>query len=366
MRIAQIAPLFESVPPRLYGGTERVVSYLTEELIRQGHQVTLFASGDSITSAELVPCTSRALRLDPNVRDPIPHYTLMLDKVRERAADFDILHFHIDYLHFPLFRSKAARTVTTLHGRQDLADHMPFYRRFSDMPLISISNAQRTPLAARILSEPYITGCRLIFISRVGSRPAATLRFLVASRRRSGLIAPLPLLVLPAFRLKLRRRLIRWMRGYFRQVIAPLLEGAEVEFVGEINESAKTEFLGRAAGLLFPIDWPEPFGLVMIEAMACGTPVLAFRGGSVPEIVEDGLTGRIVSNIEEAVQAVPDLLALDRKAIRARFEQRFSSRRMAADYVRIYERARRHAASEIQLSPAALSAATPVGERPGA
>ena len=212
MRIAQIAPLFESVPPRLYGGTERVVSYLTEELIRQGHQVTLFASGDSITSAELVPCTSRALRLDPNVRDPIPHYTLMLDKVRERAADFDILHFHIDYLHFPLFRSKAARTVTTLHGRQDLADHMPFYRRFSDMPLISISNAQRTPLRVRILSEPYTTGCRSIFISRVGSRPAATLRFLVASRRRSGPIAPLLLLVLQAFRLKLRRRLIRWTR----------------------------------------------------------------------------------------------------------------------------------------------------------
>jgi glycosyltransferase involved in cell wall biosynthesis len=212
MRIAQIAPLFESVPPRLYGGTERVVSYLTEELIRQGHQVTLFASGDSITSAELVPCTSRALRLDPNVHDPIPHYTLMLDKVCERAADFDILHFHIDYLHFPLFHSKAARTVTTLHGRQDLADHMPFYHRFSDMPLISISNAQRTPLRGANFVGTVYHGLPLDLHSRVESGPAATLRFLVASRRRSGLIAQLPLLMLQAFRLELRRRLIRWMR----------------------------------------------------------------------------------------------------------------------------------------------------------
>ena len=212
MRIAQIAPLFESVPPRLYGGTERVVSYLTEELIRQGHQVTLFASGDSITSAELVPCTSRALRLDPDVRDPIPHYTLMLDKVRERAADFDILHFHVDYLHFPLFRSKAVRTVTTLHGRQDLADHMPFYRRFSDMPLISISNAQRKPLGSANFVGTVYHGLPLDLHKPSWNRPAAILRFLVASRQRSGPTGPLLLRVLRAFRLKLRRRLIRWMK----------------------------------------------------------------------------------------------------------------------------------------------------------
>jgi glycosyltransferase involved in cell wall biosynthesis len=359
MRIAQIAPLFESVPPRLYGGTERVVSYLTEELIRQGHQMTLFASGDSITSAELVPCTSRALRLDPNVRDPIPHYTLMLDNVRERAADFDILHFHIDYLHFPLFRSKAARTVTTLHGRQDLADHMPFYHRFSDMPLISISNAQRTPLRGAKFIGTVHHGLPLNLHKPSGTPTGGYLAFLgriSPEKRPDRAIAIARAAGLP---LKIAAKIDKVDDTYFREVIAPLLEGTEVEFVGEINESAKTEFLGQAAGLLFPIDWPEPFGLVMIEAMACGTPVLAFPGGSVPEIIEDGLTGHIVSNIEEAVQAIPKLLALDRKAIRARFEQRFSSRRMASDYLKIYQTIlRRHPASDIQVSPVAtLSAA---------
>ena len=360
MRIAQIAPLFESVPPRLYGGTERVVSYLTEELIRQGHQVTLFASGDSITSAELVPCTSRALRLDPDVRDPIPHHTLMLDKVRERAADFDILHFHIDYLHFPLFRSKAVRTVTTLHGRQDLADHLPFYRRFSAMPLISISNAQRTPLGSANFVGTVYHGLPL-GLHKPSRKPAggylAFLGRISPEKRPDRAIAIARAAGLP---LKIAAKIDKVDEAYFREVIAPLLEGAEVEFVGEINESAKTDFLGRAAGLLFPIDWPEPFGLVMIEAMACGTPVLAFRCGSVPEIVEDRLTGRIVSSIEEAGQAVPELLALDRNAVRTRFEQRFSSRRMASDYVKIYRSILpRHASSEIQLSPdAALPAAT--------
>jgi glycosyltransferase involved in cell wall biosynthesis len=358
MRIAQIAPLFESVPPRLYGGTERVVSYLTEELVRQGHQVTLFASGDSITSAELVPCTPRALRLDPDVRDPIPHHTLMLDKVRERAADFDILHFHVDYLHFPLFRSEAGRTVTTLHGRQDLADHMPFYRWFSDMPLISISNAQRAPLPrANFVGTVYhglplelhkprlvAAGGYLAFLGRISpeKRPDRA----IAIARAAGLP------------LKIAAKVDKVDEAYFQEVIAPLLDGTDVEFVGEINESTKTEFLGQAAGLLFPIDWPEPFGLVMIEAMACGTPVLAFRCGSVPEIVEDRLTGRIVSSVDEAVQAIPELLALDRNAIRTRFEERFSSRRMASDYVKIYHSIlRSRAAQQLQLSAvAALSA----------
>jgi glycosyltransferase involved in cell wall biosynthesis len=365
MRIAQIAPLFESVPPRLYGGTERVVSFLTEELIRQGHQVTLFASGDSITSAELVPCTPRALRLDPHVRDPIPHHMLMLDKVRERADDFDILHFHVDYLHFPVFRSEARRTVTTLHGRQDLADHMPFYRRFQDMPLISISDAQRAPLPRANfvgtvyhglpldLHKPSWTpaGSYLAFLGRISpeKRPDRA----IAIARAAGLP------------LKIAAKVDKVDETYFQKVIVPLLDGTKIEFVGEINESAKTEFLGRAAGLIFPIDWPEPFGLVMIEAMACGTPVLAFRCGSVPEIVEDMLTGCIVSSVEEAVQAIPDLLALDRKTIRARFEVRFSSRRMASDYVEIYQTIfRRNTASKIQPSPvAALSVATPKRER---
>ena len=364
MRIAQIAPLFESVPPRLYGGTERVVAYLTDELIRQGHQVTLFASGDSITSAELVPCTSRALRLDPDVRDPIPHHTLMLDKVRERAADFDILHFHIDYLHFPLFRSKAVRTVTTLHGRQDLADHMPFYRRFSDMPLISISNAQRTPLgSANFVGTVYHglplglhkpswkpAGCYLAFLGRISAekRPDRA----IAIARAAGLP------------LKIAAKIDKVDEGFFREVVAPLLKGGEIEFVGEINESAKAEFLGGAAGLLFPIDWPEPFGLVMIEAMACGTPVLAFRCGSVPEIVEDRLTGRVVSSVAEDVPAIPELLALDRNSIRARFEQRFASRRMASDYVNIYRSVlRMHTASELRLSPVAAVSGAHAGAR---
>jgi glycosyltransferase involved in cell wall biosynthesis len=373
MRIAQIAPLFESVPPRLYGGTERVVSYLTEELIRQGHQVTLFASGDSITSAELVPCTPRALRLDPDVRDPIPHHTLMLDKVRERADDFDILHFHVDYLHFPLFRSEAGRTVTTLHGRQDLVDHMPFYRRFSDMPLISISNVQRAPLPGANfvgtvyhglpldLHKPSLapTGGYLAFLGRISpeKRPDRA----IAIARAAGLP------------LKIAAKVDKVDEAYFQEVIAPLMNGTEIEFVGEINESAKTEFLGQAAGLLFPIDWPEPFGLVMIEAMACGTPILAFRCGSVPEIVEDKLTGRIVSSVDEAVQAIPELLALDRKAIRTRFEERFSSRRMASDYVKIYHTiTRKPTVPHMQLSAvAALSAkggargfeASPTGAR---
>jgi glycosyltransferase involved in cell wall biosynthesis len=356
MRIAQVAPLFESVPPRLYGGTERVVSYLTEELVRQGHQVTLFASADSITSAELVPCASRALRLDPGVRDPIPHIMLMLDKVRDCVDEFDILHFHIDYVHFPLFRQQAARTLTTLHGRQDLADHMQFYRRFAQMPLVSISNAQRAPLGranfvATVhhglsvdLHKPAVDprGGYLAFLGRISpeKRPDRA----IAIARAAGMP------------LKIAAKIDKVDEAYFAEVIAPLLKDPGVEFIGEINERAKTDFLGQAAGLIFPIDWPEPFGLVVIEAMACGTPVLAFPCGSVPEIVEDFLTGRIVSSVEEAVQAIPELLALDRRAVRRRFEERFSAARMAADYVRVYRAMlRNRRATRVAVVPPALS-----------
>ncbi len=358
MRIAQIAPLFESVPPRLYGGTERVVSYLTEELVRQGHQVTLFASGDSITSAELVPCTPRALRLDPGVRDPIPHHMVMLDKAGERAADFDILHFHIDYLHFPLFRPQPGRTLTTLHGRQDLADHMPLYLRFPEMPLVSISNAQRTPLPSANFAATVYHGLPL-HLHRPNFEPRgrylAFLGRISPEKRPDRAIAIARAAGLP---LKIAAKVDKVDEAYFHDVIAPLLHGGNVEFVGEINEGAKSEFLGQAAGLLFPIDWPEPFGLVAIEAMACGTPVLAFRCGSVPEIVEDGLTGRIVSSVDEAVQAIPELLALDRKSVRARFEERFSSRRMASDYLKIYQMLlRKRTAPQIQLSGVAPAGA---------
>jgi glycosyltransferase involved in cell wall biosynthesis len=338
MRIAQVAPLFESVPPRLYGGTERVVSYLTEELVKQGHHVTLFASADSMTSAELVGCTPRALRLDPGVRDAVPHMMVMLDKVRERADGFDILHFHIDYLHFPLFRNDSGRSLTTLHGRQDLADHMPLYQRFPQMPLVSISDAQRLPLLngnfigtvyhglPLDLHEPTFDakGGYLAFLGRICPEKRPDRAIEIARK------AALPL--------KIAAKVDKVDEAYFRECIAPMIDGTQVEYIGEINESAKSEFLGQASALLFPIDWPEPFGLVMIEAMACGTPVLAFGCGSVPEIIDDGLTGRIVSSVDEAVAALPAILALDRKAVRTRFEKRFSSGQMARQYVKLYQK----------------------------
>jgi glycosyltransferase involved in cell wall biosynthesis len=362
MRIAQVAPLFESVPPRLYGGTERVVYYLTEELVRQGHQATLFASGDSITSAELVPCTPRALRLDPDVRDSIPHQMLLLDKVRERAGDFDILHFHVDYLHFPLFRTEARRTLTTLHGRQDLADHMPFYAHFPEMPLVSISNAQRTPLARANFAATVYHGLPLDLHKPTFEPRGGYLAFLgriAPEKRPDRAIAIARATGLP---LKIAAKVDKVDEAYFREVIAPLLDGPGVEFIGEINEGEKTEFLGQAAALLFPVDWPEPFGLVMIEAMACGTPVLAFRCGSVPEIIDEGQTGRIVSSLEEAVQAIPDMLALDRKAVRARFEERFSVTRMAADYLKVYHKMLRwQAAPEVRLSALAARSLVATG-----
>jgi len=285
MRIAQVAPLYESVPPKLYGGTERIVSYLTEELVRLGHEVSLFASADSVSAAKLVSCASMALRLDRNVRDPIPYYMLMLDRVRELADEFDILHFHIDQFHFPLFRPIAHRTVTTLHGRQDLHDLKPLYVGFSEMPLVTISNAQRKPIPnanfvatvyhgipAQLLKPNYRPrGNYLAFLGRISpeKRPDRAIRIARA-------------LEIP---LKIAAKVDKVDEAYFREKIVPLLNQPGVEFIGEIDERAKSEFLGDAAALLFPVDWPEPFGLVMIEAMACGTPVIAWNNGSVPEIV---------------------------------------------------------------------------------
>jgi glycosyltransferase involved in cell wall biosynthesis len=331
LKIAQIAPLMESVPPRLYGGTERIVSYLTEELVGLGHEVTLFASGDSITAANLVPCVPKALRLDPRVRDPIPYYMLMLDRVRKRADDFDVLHFHIDQFHFPLFRSIAPRTVTTLHGRQDLPDLIPLYLGFGDMPLVSISDAQRRPIPNVYHGLP----------SRLHHGSSETRRKYLAflgrispEKRPDRAISIARALGIP---LKIAAKVDRVDEVYFRTQIEPLFEGGGVEFIGEINDREKTQFLGDALALLFPIDWPEPFGLSMIEAMACGTPVLAFRCGSVQEIVENGVTGAIVETMEEAIAALPRVIALDRKKVRQRFEQHFSATRMAKDYVGIYQ-----------------------------
>jgi glycosyltransferase involved in cell wall biosynthesis len=337
MKIAQVAPLIESVPPRFYGGTERIVSYLTEELVGLGHDVTLFASGDSITSAELAPCCPRALRLDPTVRDTIPHFLLMLDKVRERADEFDILHFHIDLFHFPLFRSLAAQTLTTLHGRQDLGDLKPFYSRFGEMPLVSISNDQRKPLPhanfvttihhgipAELHRPSFEQGSYLAFLGRISpeKRPDRAIRIARA--------AGIPL--------KIAAKVDKVDEDYFRNDILPLINSPGVEFIGEINEREKAKFLGEATALLFPVDWPEPFGLVMIEAMACGTPVLAFRCGSTPEVIEDGVTGKIVDSEEEAITALSGLLSYDRRAVRQRFEERFTATRMAKDYVSTYRR----------------------------
>ncbi|MFL5029172.1 MAG: glycosyltransferase family 4 protein [Xanthobacteraceae bacterium] len=348
MRIAQIAPLMESVPPRLYGGTERIVSYLTEELVRLGHDVTLFASGDSVTSAELAGCAVTALRLDPAVQDPIPHYMLMLDQVRERAEEFDILHFHIDMFHFPLFRPMAGRTLTTLHGRQDLPDLRAFYFGFRDMPLVSISHAQREPLPhARFigtvhhgipidLHQPVYRpgGGYVAFLGRISpeKRPDRAIRI----ARKLGI------------QLKIAAKVDKVDEAYFRDQIAPLLKEPGVEFIGEINERDKQQFLGEALALLFPVAWPEPFGLVMIEAMACATPVLAFRCGSVPEVVDDGVSGRIVDTEEQAVGALEEILAFDRPAIRQRFEERFTSTRMAKDYLSIYRALRRQRKSIVE------------------
>jgi glycosyltransferase involved in cell wall biosynthesis len=336
VKIAQIAPLIESVPPRFYGGTERVVSYLTEELVRSGHEVTLFASGDSVTSAQLVSCATRALRLDPNVRDPIPYYMLMLDRVRECADDFDILHFHIDQFHFPLFRRLAGRTVTTLHGRQDLPDLRPLYFGFHEMPLVSISDAQRVPIQnANVVATVY-HGLPLDLHQPTFNPRGGYLAFLGRISPEKGVDRAIKVAQTLGIPLKIAAKVDRVDEAYFREQIAPLLKGPDLQFIGEIDEQEKTDFLGQALALMFLIDWPEPFGMSMIEAMACGTPVLALRRGSVEEVVEDGLTGHIVDSIEEATVTLPRVMALDRRAVRRRFEDRFSATRMANEYVRVY------------------------------
>jgi len=343
MKIAQVAPLIESVPPRLYGGTERIVFWLTEELVRQGHEVTLFASADSVTSAELIPCTREALRFNASVKDPIPYYMLMLDRVRRRAAEFDILHFHIDHLHFPLFRDMAARTVTTLHGRQDLPDLPPLYLGFGEMPMASISHAQREPLPqANFVATVYHGLPAELHHANFQPRGGyvAFLGRISPEKRPDRAIEIARALGVP---LKIAAKVDKADVAYFEETIRPMLDGPGVEYIGEINDGQKNAFLGDALALLFPIDWPEPFGLVMIEAMACGTPVLAFRQGSVPEIIDNGVTGRIVDTVEQAVAALPQVLAMDRRAVRRQFEQRFTAERMARDYVNVYRNLLRRA-----------------------
>jgi glycosyltransferase involved in cell wall biosynthesis len=357
MKIAQIAPLMESVPPRLYGGTERVVSHLCEALVRKGHEVTLFASGDSITSADLVPCTTEAIRLNPAIKDHIPYYMIMLDKVRRMSRAFDVLHFHIDAFHMPQFRDIGAKTLTTLHGRQDLPDLMPLYRAFPNMPLVSISNAQRIPIADANFVKTIPHGLPLDLYTPTYDPRGGYLAFLgriSPEKRPDRAIEIATALGLP---LKIAAKIDKPDEPYFREVIAPLLDRPGVEFVGEINDLEKGRFLGDAVALLFPIDWPEPFGLVMIEAMACGTPVLAFRAGSVPEIIEDRVSGRIVDTVHDAIRLLPEVIRMDRRGVRRRFEERFSSSRMADEYVQLYRKLHRSAAVRTH-APSASSVST--------
>jgi glycosyltransferase involved in cell wall biosynthesis len=326
----------ESVPPTLYGGTERVVSWLTEELVRQGHDVTLFASGDSVTQATLEPIVPRSLRLD-GIHNSTPYNIIMLDKVAARRDEFDVIHFHIDFFHYPLFRGMAHKTLTTLHGRQDLPELPAIYRAFPHMPLVSISNHQRIPvppvnwmgtvyhgLPESLLQEGAGEGGYLAFLGRICPDKGPLEAIEIA--RRAGI------------RLKMAAKVDPADQVYFDTVVKPVLDKSpHVEFIGEINDSQKQDFLGRARALLFPICWPEPFGLVMIESMGVGTPVIAFNCGSVPEIMEDGLTGFVVTDVDGAVAAVAKLDQLFRPSIRSRFEERFSVAAMARDYVKIYQ-----------------------------
>jgi glycosyltransferase involved in cell wall biosynthesis len=335
MKIAQIAPLYESVPPKYYGGTERIVSYLTEDLVSQGHDVTLFATGDSITKARLEAIGNESLRLDKRCIDQLAHHILLLERVAKNAGHFDILHFHIDYLHFPISRRNKYRHVTTLHGRLDIPDLIPLYREFPEMPVISISGAHRTPL-------PWLNWQGTVY----HGLPEDLYKFYPASGKYLaflGRISPekrldraIEIAVQSGMELKIAAKVDAVDQEYFETVIKPLLTHSLIEYLGEITENQKGNFLGNAHALLFPIDWPEPFGIVMIEALACGTPVIGYKNGSVPEILESGVTGFIVTDQEEAVRAVRRSHKLDRKQCRKSFEEKFTANRMARDYLDIY------------------------------
>jgi glycosyltransferase involved in cell wall biosynthesis len=339
MRIAQVAPLVESVPPQQYGGTERIVSYLTEELVCQGHDVTLFASGDSVTAARLVPVCRRSLRLDERCMDQIAHHVVLLEQVSQRAREFDVIHFHIDYLHFPVSRLLRIPHVTTLHGRLDIPDLAPLYDQFRDMPVLSISNSQREPL-------PWANWQATIYhglpkdLFRFRAEPGRYLAFLGRICPEKRVDRAIEIAKRTGIPLKIAAKIDPVDKRYFKRVVEPLLQDSSIaEWVGEISDEQKDEFLGNAYALLFPIDWPEPFGLVMIEAMACGTPVIAYDGGAVSEVVEEGRTGFIVKELEDAIKAVRRVPELSRARCREVFEKRFTSTRMARDYVKVYNRA---------------------------
>jgi glycosyltransferase involved in cell wall biosynthesis len=340
MRIAQVAPLHESVPPILYGGTERVVSYLTEELVGLGHEVTLFASGDSTTTARLIPACPNSLRLDTLNNaciDHLAHHYVMFAELIDLAEEFDIVHFHIDYLHFPLSRTLGLAHVTTLHGRLDLPDLVPLYQKYRDMPVVSISLAQRHPLRwANWVGNVY-HGLPINGLAP-GDGSGKYLAFLgrICPEKRVDRAIQIALQV--GMPLKIAAKVDRVDREYYECKVKPLLNNPNIEYLGEITESQKADFLGNAYALVFPIDWPEPFGLSMIEAMACGTPVIAFDCGSVPEVITPGVSGLIVNDMTEAADAVQQVSTMNRLRCRQEFETRFSASRMARDYVKLYEK----------------------------
>lgn len=335
MRIAQVSPLAEAVPPKFYGGTERIISYLSEHLVALGHQVSLFASGDSITAAKLYPGCRQATRLDPSAGDPTAYSIAMAEEVASLADQFDIIHLHTDFLHFPLFRRVATPSVTTLHGRLDLPELQPVFRAFPDMPVISISEAQRAPLPIAQWAGTVPHGLPRNLLEFV-PRSNGYLAFLGRITPDKGPDAAIRIALAAGRRLAIAAKVDRVDRAYFQDQIEPLLGAPGIEFIGEIDETEKAAFLGGADALLFPICWPEPFGLVMIEALACGTPVIAYNCGSVSEIIEDGVSGFIVDTETQAIEAVRRIVSLDRATVRAAFERRFTSDHMAAGYLAIY------------------------------
>ena len=336
MKIAQVAPLFESVPPKGYGGTERVVSYLTEELVAMGHDVTLFATADSVTSAKLIPITTKSLRADAGSPVALACHVTQLGRLGKSADSFDVIHFHTDYLHFPMARQLATPHVTTLHGRLDLPELAPLYKQFRDIPLVSISDKQRAPL-------PWVNWRATVYhglpadLYRFGPAPGDYCVFLGRIAREKRPDRAIDIALRANMPIVIAAKVDPADADYFETCIKPLLAHPLVRFVGEVGEAAKQQLLAHARALLFPIDWPEPFGLVMIESFACGTPVIAYRHGSVPEIIDDGVTGFVVDNREQALDALRRIDSIDRRRCRVEFEQRFSARQMASRYVQLYD-----------------------------
>jgi glycosyltransferase involved in cell wall biosynthesis len=337
MRIAQVAPLTEAVPPKLYGGTERVVSYLTDALVELGHDVTLFASGDSTTKAKLAAIWPRALRLDPDVKDCLAPVFMELETVARRAGEFDVIHTHLDYFGYPLLRRLDVASVTTLHGRLDLPELQPLYALYGDIPVVSISDSQRGPLPQANYVATVLHGLPKDLLQK-GPGKGGYLAFLGRISPEKAPDAAIRIAAKAGMKIKMAAKVDKVDEAYFKSTVEPLLPSGDIEFIGEIAEHQKSEFLGNAAALVFPIAWREPFGLVMIEAMACGTPVIAFNNGSVPEVLEDGVTGFIVENEEQAVEAVGKIGTLDRDRIRAEFDRRFTAHHMAENYLQLYGR----------------------------